>query len=220
MGNRRWKLRYGDHSYVKNGWFLTEGKKYYFNNGICSSGWEFIDDKWYYFDAYTGAMVTEEWRNSNNQWFYLGKDGYIIESEAAENTDILVETTECPTDQTEDQSHNSALEFSSDFSINYDEETGEFYIIGTISSNNKLEKIAFTYCTPYEIFSDAYIFGYEGISCFDLSDLGYWIDEITYARREDIDGDYILIITATDCSGNSISGGLLWVFKDYQLQPF
>lgn len=96
----------------------------------------------------------------------------------------------------------------------------ELYIIGDISSDHELKDMIYTYCTPYEIFSDTISLDNNEISSFDLFELSYLINDITYSRREDIDGDYIFIITATDCSGNSISGGLLWVFKGGQMFPF
>lgn len=158
-----------------------------------------------------------------NGWYYLGKDGYMVGSTDADNTGTSAEMMGDTTDQTEGQlygSGDSTLAFSNDFSINYKQETDELDIIGNISSNCRLKDIRFTYCTPYEIFSDRIPFEDDVITCFDLYDLSYLIEDIAYSRREHIDGDYILIITATDYSGNSISGGLLWVFKDDQLFPF
>ena len=41
------------------------------------SGWVLENNNWCYYDN-SGNRVTDEWKESNGGWYYLGGDGYML----------------------------------------------------------------------------------------------------------------------------------------------
>jgi glucan-binding YG repeat protein len=67
----------------KNGWYLIQGKWYYFvNNRTAINSWARDSyGEWFYL-GYDGVMVTNGWaKDSNDDWFYLGSDGRIVKNQ-------------------------------------------------------------------------------------------------------------------------------------------
>ena len=70
----RWAWQCNNGAYLRNGWYLIDGRYYYFDgNGYMSSGWVRGRDSWYYLGN-DGAMQTG-WVKSDGRWYYLGNDG-------------------------------------------------------------------------------------------------------------------------------------------------
>ena len=70
----RWAWQCNNGAYLRNGWYLIDGRYYYFDgNGYMSSGWVRGKGSWYYLDN-DGAMQTG-WVKSDGHWYYLGSDG-------------------------------------------------------------------------------------------------------------------------------------------------
>ena len=70
----RWAWQCNNGAYLRNGWYLIDGRYYYFDgNGYMSSGWVRGRDSWYYLGN-DGAMQTG-WVKSDGRWYYLGSDG-------------------------------------------------------------------------------------------------------------------------------------------------
>ena len=70
----RWAWQCNNGAYLRNGWYLINGRYYYFDgNGYMSSGWVRGRDSWYYLGN-DGAMQTG-WVKSDGRWYYLGNDG-------------------------------------------------------------------------------------------------------------------------------------------------
>ena len=70
----RWAWQCNNGVYLRNGWYLIDGRYYYFDgNGYMSSGWVRGRDSWYYLGN-DGAMQTG-WVKSDGRWYYLGNDG-------------------------------------------------------------------------------------------------------------------------------------------------
>ena len=69
-----WAWQCNNGAYLRNGWYLIDGRYYYFDgNGYMSSGWVRGRDSWYYLGN-DGAMQTG-WVKSDGRWYYLGNDG-------------------------------------------------------------------------------------------------------------------------------------------------
>ena len=70
----RWAWQCNNGAYLRNGWYLIDGRYYYFDgNGYMSSGWVRGRDSWYYLGN-DGAMQTG-WVKSDGRWYYLNNDG-------------------------------------------------------------------------------------------------------------------------------------------------
>ena len=70
----RWAWQCNNGAYLRNGWYLIDGRYYYFDgNGYMSSGWVRGRDSWYYLGS-DGAMQTG-WVKSDGRWYYLDSDG-------------------------------------------------------------------------------------------------------------------------------------------------
>ena len=70
----RWAWQCNNGAYLRNGWYLIDGRYYYFDgNGYMSSGWVRGRDSWYYLGN-DGAMQTG-WVKSDGRWYYLNDDG-------------------------------------------------------------------------------------------------------------------------------------------------
>ena len=70
----RWAWQCNNGAYLRNGWYLIDGRYYYFDgNGYMSSGWVRGRDSWYYLGN-DGAMQTG-WVKSDGRWYYLDSDG-------------------------------------------------------------------------------------------------------------------------------------------------
>jgi len=70
----RWAWQCNNGAYLRNGWYLIDGRYYYFDgNGYMSSGWVRGKGSWYYLGN-DGAMQTG-WVKSDGRWYYLGNDG-------------------------------------------------------------------------------------------------------------------------------------------------
>ena len=70
----RWAWQCNNGAYLRNGWYLIDGRYYYFDgNGYMSSGWVRGRDSWYYLGN-DGAMQTG-WVKIGGRWYYLGSDG-------------------------------------------------------------------------------------------------------------------------------------------------
>ena len=70
----RWAWQCNNGAYLRNGWYLIDGRYYYFDgNGYMSSGWVRGKGSWYYLGN-DGAMQTG-WVKSDGRWYYLGSDG-------------------------------------------------------------------------------------------------------------------------------------------------
>ena len=70
----RWAWQCNNGAYLRNGWYLINGRYYYFDgNGYMSSGWVRGRDSWYYLGN-DGAMQTG-WVKSDGRWYYLNNDG-------------------------------------------------------------------------------------------------------------------------------------------------
>ena len=66
----RWAWQCNNGAYLRNGWYLIDGRYYYFDgNGYMSSGWVRGRDSWYYLNN-DGAMQTG-WVKSDGRWYYL-----------------------------------------------------------------------------------------------------------------------------------------------------
>ena len=70
----RWAWQCNNGAYLRNGWYLIDGRYYYFDgNGYMSSGWVRGRNSWYYLGN-DGAMQTG-WVKSDGRWYYLDSDG-------------------------------------------------------------------------------------------------------------------------------------------------
>ena len=70
----RWAWQCNNGAYLRNGWYLIDGRYYYFDgNGYMSSGWVRGKGSWYYLGN-DGAMQTG-WVKSDGHWYYLDNDG-------------------------------------------------------------------------------------------------------------------------------------------------
>ena len=70
----RWAWQCNNGAYLRNGWYLIDGRYYYFDgNGYMSSSWVRGKGSWYYLGN-DGAMQTG-WVKSDGRWYYLGNDG-------------------------------------------------------------------------------------------------------------------------------------------------
>ena len=70
----RWAWQCNNGAYLRNGWYLIDGRYYYFDgNGYMSSGWVRGKGSWYYLGN-DGAMQTG-WVKSDGRWYYLNDDG-------------------------------------------------------------------------------------------------------------------------------------------------
>ena len=70
----RWAWQCNNGAYLRNGWYLIDGRYYYFDgNGYMSSGWVRGKGSWYYLGN-DGAMQTG-WVKSDGRWYYLDNDG-------------------------------------------------------------------------------------------------------------------------------------------------
>lgn len=74
------------YGWMWNGWYYDEAKKiqYYLDekSGAMVTGWKKFGDYWYYFKD-SGAMLEEDWVETNGKWYYLQEGG-----EMAVNTTI------------------------------------------------------------------------------------------------------------------------------------
>lgn len=65
---------------AKNGWYLVDGKWYFYEQGtMVSQKWKKDSKGWCYLGA-DGAMVTNGWVKDSVGWCYVGTDGYCITS--------------------------------------------------------------------------------------------------------------------------------------------
>lgn len=65
-------------SSIENGWEQSNGKWYYYADGVlCKDGWRYINDKWYYFLS-DGAMHIG-WSMIDGKWYYFNTDGAMSE---------------------------------------------------------------------------------------------------------------------------------------------
>ena len=70
----RWAWQCNNGAYLRNGWYLIDGRYYYFDgNGYMRSGWVRGRGSWYYLGN-NGAMQTG-WVKIGGRWYYLGSDG-------------------------------------------------------------------------------------------------------------------------------------------------
>ena len=70
----RWAWQCNNGAYLRNGWYLIDGRYYYFDgNGYMRSGWVRGKGSWYYMGN-NGAMQTG-WAKIGGRWYYLGSDG-------------------------------------------------------------------------------------------------------------------------------------------------
>ena len=70
----RWAWQCNNGAYLRNGWYLIDGRYYYFDgNGYMRSGWVRGRGSWYYLGN-NGAMQTG-WVKIGGRWYYLGNDG-------------------------------------------------------------------------------------------------------------------------------------------------
>ncbi|MDF2854237.1 MAG: N-acetylmuramoyl-L-alanine amidase [Neobacillus sp.] len=57
-------------------WQKTDGKWYFYKNGVKQTGWVLDNNKWYYLDA-AGVMVIG-WQKDKGKWYLLGTDGAML----------------------------------------------------------------------------------------------------------------------------------------------
>ena len=70
----RWAWQCNNGAYLRNGWYLIDGRWYYLgNDGAMQTGWVKSDGRWYYLNN-DGAMQTG-WVKIGGRWYYLGSDG-------------------------------------------------------------------------------------------------------------------------------------------------
>ncbi len=63
---------------VENGWFETDGKWYFYENGtMVKSAWRKDSIGWCWLTE-TGAMATNAWVMDSKGWCYIGADGYAV----------------------------------------------------------------------------------------------------------------------------------------------
>ncbi|MFS0862262.1 L,D-transpeptidase family protein [Fredinandcohnia sp. 179-A 10B2 NHS] len=61
------------YSVEKNGWELSNGKWYYYVNGVKKTGWLNDENKWYFLDG-SGVMKTG-WLSNGGKWYYFSSNG-------------------------------------------------------------------------------------------------------------------------------------------------
>lgn len=59
-----------------NGWIQSNGKWYYYKNGLKQQGWLNLNNKWYYLNN-KGEMLTG-WIELSGKWYYLNYSGQMI----------------------------------------------------------------------------------------------------------------------------------------------
>lgn len=75
-GNKAWKLRTPDGSYLASQWGFVDGVWYLFgDDGYTCSGWQMVNGSWYYF--YPNAMMATGWAAVNGRWYYLNGSGVM-----------------------------------------------------------------------------------------------------------------------------------------------
>ncbi len=55
----------------------SDGKWYYYTEGVAKTGWFKDGGKWYFFDKSTGAMKTG-WLKDGGKWYYFTSDGAMV----------------------------------------------------------------------------------------------------------------------------------------------
>ena len=71
----------------KDGWFLEDGKWYYYQNGVMlKDQWLELDGKWYVLSG-DGHALTNEWFGSNGYWYYFGDDSAMYTSQWLKDQD-------------------------------------------------------------------------------------------------------------------------------------
>lgn len=69
---------YFDLEPTDDGWQLTEGKWFYYENGKKLSGqWLLLKNKWHYFDS-IGVAIQDSWKKINNKWYFFDNNTNMI----------------------------------------------------------------------------------------------------------------------------------------------
>ena len=70
------KLSADDYTPQQSGWYLSNGKWYYNENGTTlKNAWKKDSGGWCYLGS-DGAMVTKKWIQTDGKWYYVGTDGH------------------------------------------------------------------------------------------------------------------------------------------------